>query len=586
MPVTDNNKDRERYKSISGDPNPPLDSRIDNFEDLLDAAQVDDDSLVGEIRNIRGSGEETSTPDGQESTLGKNKAKNKGTASSVGAPPDVYLDAKDRENALKTPYTEEDLIEKIKEMPDQMLPRYIKSRADMIVKSFGINTREKVANFFGQLASESIRGLAEYVYYSKKGITNLGKKMSNYREGDEDEFFYSDNNVEDGIPFGIKTPPWEKGGMFDTYYGGKYTPRTDLGNTFNKESLAKNDAGVVEPDEKINDYTVDPGFYKGSPEGYAYRGHGAIQITGKNQYERMNQFFGVNGKYEKNNVDFLEYPELVSYNWRSDLGGGRNGKDQNKFALLSALMWWNDHKGVQINEVSLGTTTTITKAVSNSESTARNRHKNVERYYDFLLGGTVAKSLYSNVNYTPNNFKPGELKTREDVPQLSGRQKSSIFGEIEYEPLDNGRVQILNNFEQDNIVFVEIPQLNKFGYNGTRFHKKGAEQLKRLWAEWQELGLLDGILTFSPAAFSPRYSKSKGSRSLSSHTWGIAFDINQRWNDLYETPAALGTKGSVRELVPSAIKWGFFWGGWWTGTPDGMHFEISRVLDPNTLKFV
>jgi predicted chitinase len=572
MPVTDNNKDRERYKSISGDPNPPLDSRIDNFEDLLDAAQVDDDSLVGETRNIRGSGEETSTPDGQESTLGKNKAKNKGTASSIGAPPDVYLDAKDREKALKTPYTEEDLIQKIKEMPDQMLPRYIKSKAELIVKSFGINTREKVANLFGQLASESIRGLAEYVYYSKKGITNLGKKISNYREGDEEEFFYSDKNVDDGIPFGIKTPPWEKGGMFDTYYGGKYSP--------------KNDAGVVEPDEKINDYTVDPGFYKGSPEGYAYRGHGAIQITGKYQYERMNQFFGVNGKYEKNNVDFLEYPELVSYNWRSDLGGGPNGKDQNKFALLSALMWWNDHKGVQINEVSLGTTTTITKAVSNSESTARNRHKNVERYYDFLLGGTVAKSLYSNVNYTPNNFKPGELKTRADVPQLSGRQKSSIFGHIEYEPLANGRVQILNNFEQENIVFVEIPQLKKFGHNGTRFHKKGAEQFKRLWAEWEELGLLGGILTFSPSAFSPRYSKAKGSRSLSSHSWGVAFDINQRWNDLYETPAALGTKGSVRELVPSAIKWGFFWGGWWTGTPDGMHFEISRVLDPNTLKFV
>jgi predicted chitinase len=467
-----------------------------------------------------------------------------------------------------------------------MLPRYIKSRAEMIVKSFGINTREKVANFFGQLASESLRGLAEYVYYSKKGITNLGTKMSNYKEGDEEKFFYSDKNIDDGIPFGIKTPPWEKGGMFDTYYGGKYSPRTDLGNKFNKESLAKNDAGVVEPDEKINDYTVDPGFYKGSPEGYAYRGHGAIQITGKYQYERMNQFFGVNGKYEKNNVDFLEYPELVSYNWRSDLGGGPNGKDQNKFALLSALMWWNDHKGVQINQVSLSTTTTITKAVSNSESTSRNRHKNVERYYDFLLGGTVAKSLYSNVNYTPNNFKPGELKTREDVPQLSGRQKSSIFGHIEYEPLDNGRVRILNNFEQENIVFVEIPQLKKFGYNGTRFHKKGAEQLKRLWAEWQELGLLDGILTFSPSAFSPRYSKAKGSRSLSSHSWGVAFDINQRWNDLYETPAALGTKGSVRELVPSAIKWGFFWGGWWTGTPDGMHFEISRVLDPNTLKFV
>ena len=34
MPVTDNDKDRQLYRSISGDPNPPLDNRIDNFEDL------------------------------------------------------------------------------------------------------------------------------------------------------------------------------------------------------------------------------------------------------------------------------------------------------------------------------------------------------------------------------------------------------------------------------------------------------------------------------------------------------------------------------------------------------------------------
>jgi predicted chitinase len=582
MAVTDRNKDRELYRSISGDPNPPLDKRIDNFDDLLDASQVEDDSLVGEIRDIRGGDEELSTPDGMPSGLGKNKAKKKGSASSAGSPPNVYLDSKDRERALNTPYSEDDLIKRIKEMPDQMLPKYIKNSAELIVKSFKINTREKIANLFGQLASESLRGLSEYVYYSKNGITNLGKKMSNYREGDEDNFFYSEENVDNNIPYGIRIPPWKKDGMFDTYYGGKYVPRNDLSNTYNKESLAQNDFEAVAEFEKVDDYTIDPGFYKGSPEGYAYRGHGAIQITGKSQYEKMNEYFGVNGKYEKNNVDFLEYPELVSYNWRTDLGGGRGGKDQNKFTLLSALMWWNEHKGVHINKVSLATTTTITKAVSNSESTARKRHTNVQRYFDFLLGGKISSTSLRNVSTTlPDNFKPGELKSKDDVRFMGLRTTDNVFGPLTYTSLADGAIRITNNFA-DNISFVSIPQMAVVGTNGMRFHEKSALQLQKLWEEWEQLGLLKNIISFG-GSYVPR--KIRGGNSLSKHAYGVAFDINMQWNGLGVPPAAPGSKGSVYSLVPSAIKWGFHWGGWWGGRPDGMHFEVARVLDPNTLKF-
>lgn len=584
MPVTDNNKDRELYRSISGDPNPPLDNRIDNFDDLLDAAQAGDDSLVGEVRAIRGGQEELFSPDGQDSGLGKNKAKNKGSASSAGAPPDVYIDAKTRERALKTPYTEDELIKRIKEMPDQMLPRYIKNKAEMIVKSFKINTREKVANFFGQLASESIRGLAEYVYYSKDGITKLGTKMSNYKPGDEEEFSYSDENIDNGIDYGIKTPPWKQGGLFDTYYGGKYSPRTDLGNTFNKTSVAQNDFEAIDPNEKLSDYKIDPGFYKGSPEGYAYRGHGAIQITGKSQYEKMNEFFGVNGKYEKNNVDFLEYPEIVSYNWRPDLGGGRGGTEQNKFALLSALMWWEQHRGVHINQVSLSTTTTITKMVSNSESTARNRHINVERYYNFLLGGTVNESVFRNASgVIPPNFKPGELKTKQDVPFMGLRTTDNVFGPLIYSSNSDGSINIQNNDFLNKITFVSIPQMRIVGQNGMRFHTKAALQLQKLWEEWEQLNLLSNIVSFN-GSFYPR--KIRGGNSLSKHAYGVAFDINAEYNGLGQQPTSPGRKGSVYELVPSAIKWGFHWGGWWQGRADGMHFEVSRVLDPNTLKFV
>lgn len=582
MAVTDNNKDREFYRSISGDPNPPLDNRIDNFDDLLDAAMAGDDSLVGELLGLRGGDEELVEPDGQESGLGKNKAKNKGQSSPAGGPPDVQIDSKTRERALKTPYTEDELIKRIQDMPDQMLPKYIKTKAELIVKKFKINTREKVANFFGQIASESVRGVAEYVYYSKDGITRLGKKMSNYRSGDEEEFSYSDENVDNGIDYGIKTPPWKMGGMFDTYYGGKYAVRSDLGNTFNKESQAQNDFEAIAPQEKASDYKIDPGFYKGSPEGYAYRGHGAIQITGKSQYKQMNDFFGVNGKYEQNNVDFLEYPELVSYNWRPDLGGGRGGTEQNKFALLSALMWWENHRGVQINQVSLGTTVTITKAVSNSESTARARHKNVERYYNFLLGGTVNQSTFRNISGTlPEGFKPGQLKSKNDVPFMGLRKTDNVFGPLIYSSGAGDNITITNDFEK-NIVFVSIPQMSVVGTNGMRFHTKGALQLQKLWQEWEQLGLLKYVISYS-GAFVPR--KIRGGNALSKHAYGVAFDINAAWNGLGQTPAPPGKKGSVYELVPSAIKWGFHWGGWWK-REDGMHFEISRVLDPNGIPIV
>jgi len=74
----------------------------------------------------------------------------------------------------------------------------------------------------------------------------------------------------------------------------------------------------------------------------------------------------------------------------------------------------------------------------------------------------------------------------------------------------------------------------------------------------------------------PRFIR--GSRSiLSNHAWYTAFDINYRWNMLGETPADIGEKGSVKELVPIAHDFGFYWGGHFRRR-DGMHFEAAKVL--------
>jgi hypothetical protein len=49
---------------------------------------------------------------------------------------------------------------------------------------------------------------------------------------------------------------------------------------------------------------------------------------------------------------------------------------------------------------------------------------------------------------------------------------------------------------------------------------------------------------------------------------------------LNKTPAMIGEKGCVRELVPIANECGFYWGGHFT-RKDGMHFEIAKIINSN-----
>jgi hypothetical protein len=89
-----------------------------------------------------------------------------------------------------------------------------------------------------------------------------------------------------------------------------------------------------------------------------------------------------------------------------------------------------------------------------------------------------------------------------------------------------------------------------------RFHQLGAAQLQGLWKEWEKAGLLDRILSFG-GGFEPRFVRGS-TTTLSNHSFGSAFDINVAWNERGHRPALVGEKGSVRELVPIAHKWGFW----------------------------
>ena len=178
---------------------------------------------------------------------------------------------------------------------------------------------------------------------------------------------------------------------------------------------------------------------------------------------------------------------------------------------------------------------------------------------------------------TSSNFPP-----RPGFPPLVGNdQRAAVFGRFDYvsapEPDNPEAIRILGSWRQDNIVSVPIPQLRKaLGSKAPQtmqFHRLAAKQLQGLWAEWEAAKLLDRVLSYE-GAFVPRFIR--GSRTtLSNHAFGSAFDINYRYNKLGERPALVGEKGSVRELVAIAHRWGFYWGGHFNGRPDGMHFEIA-----------
>lgn len=167
-------------------------------------------------------------------------------------------------------------------------------------------------------------------------------------------------------------------------------------------------------------------------------------------------------------------------------------------------------------------------------------------------------------------------------PPLSRSERETLFGgpfkwERRPERGNPENILILGEWEDRNIITVDIPQLRKVpgNFSRMRWNKRGVEQLKALWAAWEKAGLLDLVLSYE-GSFVPRTIRGS-TTSLSNHAYGTAFDINYHWNQLGATPAAEGEEGDVHPLVPLAHEHGFYWGGNFARL-DGMHFELCTIL--------
>jgi hypothetical protein len=167
------------------------------------------------------------------------------------------------------------------------------------------------------------------------------------------------------------------------------------------------------------------------------------------------------------------------------------------------------------------------------------------------------------------------------APLISNRERAELFGTFRFERVKAGkdRIRILGDWETRNIVTVGVPALR--GVEGAprsgriRVHRKVSEQLRELFAAWERERLLPLVRSWA-GTFEPRFVRGSMT-TLSNHAWGTAFDLNAQWNPLGALPPPRSREGSVRELVPLAHRFGFYWGGHFSRS-DGMHFEVARVL--------
>jgi hypothetical protein len=190
---------------------------------------------------------------------------------------------------------------------------------------------------------------------------------------------------------------------------------------------------------------------------------------------------------------------------------------------------------------------------------------------------------------SPSMTLAGSSPRLDLTPLVSTEERQRLFGAFTFvadpKPGNKENIRITNDWPEKNIIKVSIPVKSVLGRNGPlefEFHKLAADQLVAMWLEWEKEGLLDRIQTFD-GAFVPRFIRGSTS-TLSNHAFGTAFDINAQFNALGHTPADIGEKGCVRELVPIANRFGFAWGGDFNKRPDGMHFEVARIIQPSSIK--
>lgn len=160
---------------------------------------------------------------------------------------------------------------------------------------------------------------------------------------------------------------------------------------------------------------------------------------------------------------------------------------------------------------------------------------------------------------------------------LSVTELESTFGIFAYTNNPNGSITITGNWEAQNIVTFSHPLLDAIGVSGLSVHRLAKARFRNAFDAIAAAGprVSDMLLTCG-GTFVPRHISHDPRRALSSHSWGVAIDLNVGWNAYHQIPQLPGRRGSVHELLPYFAEQGFAWGGHFSAAfRDGMHFELA-----------
>lgn len=191
----------------------------------------------------------------------------------------------------------------------------------------------------------------------------------------------------------------------------------------------------------------------------------------------------------------------------------------------------------------------------------------------FLWSGAVVLSAagHEAAPATPVRRRPDGT-----IRPLTEAEIRTLYGDFRFEDDAGGRIRVEAAWVERNLRRIAVPALEHLGHEAITVHAAAASAFADAFAGVAAAGLADRLLTFG-GTWVARHKGWDPARSLSSHSWGIAIDLNVAWNGYGAVPAAVGARGSVRELVEIFASCGFAWGGHFKPQEicDGMHFELA-----------
>jgi len=187
-----------------------------------------------------------------------------------------------------------------------------------------------------------------------------------------------------------------------------------------------------------------------------------------------------------------------------------------------------------------------------------------------LLVGLAPQASARRVSREIEELDEGLVAVVRDGPatyQASLRGTTVQVPSFNYVDLGDGMIVIDPAWVREWVVVVDLPHLGR-----TRTNRLMVDPLVNVINELDSQGLIDLLRPHEFAgSWVPRHIDWLPNRPLSWHAWGLAIDVNAHSNALGATPTL------DPRVVAAFEKWGFRWGGRWS-RPDGMHFELERIV--------